>query len=98
MRNEEKAKELRLKYIDEGCGDSTDIRCACEDMAEWKDKQLKEYLEKKKEKFKKERDILTDLDAISLAIERLHYIDILNEIINELFGETVEVDHSNNDE
>lgn len=42
MTNEEKARELQLDYIRNGCGDSTDIRCACEEMAEWKDQQFKE--------------------------------------------------------
>lgn len=57
------------------------VQGAVEERAEFR-----EYLEKKKEKFKKERDILTGLDAKSMSIERLHYIDVLNEIINELFG------------
>lgn len=77
MTNEEKARELQLDYTRGDYGDSTDIRGACEEMAEWKDKQFKEYLEKKK------KDIMNN----PYTGHCLSDMNLLEEIINELFNE-----------
>lgn len=92
MNNREKARELQLDYVMNGCGDSTDIRCACEEMAEWKDQQFKEYLEKKIHTIESMKDIDTTLLTDTAVVRTI------KEIINELLGETEEVDYSNNDE
>lgn len=85
MTNEEKAKELQLDCIRNGCGDSTDIRSACEEMAEWKDKQFKEYLEEKRHFYAEQMCIWRD--CAEAVYDSVVQTSLLNTIINELFNE-----------
>lgn len=77
MTNYEKAVE---------CAENNGIysKDAAMQMAEWKDQQFKEYLEKKKELFRKrhtDADSCSEEEAIAWAL----YSE-MKEIINELFG------------
>lgn len=81
MNNQEKARQLQLDCIKNGCGDSTDIRCACEEMAEWKDQQFKEYLMMKRRKLKNEHV------GFLLATAQVGKICCIDEIMEELFKE-----------
>lgn len=97
MTNEEKAKGIA--NLCEHCIESNGNPCVgckeCDargayygalEMAEWKDQQFKEYLEKKREE-------LFNTNCLSV----LPYIEFIDEIINELFPEQ-EQDNSDNDE
>lgn len=67
-------------------------------MAEWKDQQFKEYLDKLEERCDKEyADVVKDGAEYNQG-EAFGKLCLIVEIINELFGETENVDHSNNDE
>ena len=81
MTNEEKSRELVGYDIDtprslmrmEACDEYDDLI----KMAEWKDQQIKEILEKRKAFYENK------VSAVPAAI-----VAELNEILNELFGET----------
>lgn len=94
MTNEEKAREMAEEYgavlaantdfdvndLDLAKEDATRLTL---DMAEYKDQQFKEYLEKKKE-------CLNGVERhpqSPLEVQISHKLQILNEIINELFKE-----------
>ena len=49
MTNDEKAYEICQPLIEDGIGDYTTAEIVAITMAEWKDWQFKEYLEKKRE-------------------------------------------------
>lgn len=86
MTNEEKAKELVSGY---GRCCKEECRLIALKMAEWKNQQFKEYLEKKRNEYidtHKEGDLLLD------------YASCIDRIINEYSREIEEIDHSNNDE
>ena len=92
MTNKEKARETALSIRFNVKGKEwifTAIEEYCKSMAEWKDKQFKEYLEKKR------GNIYWDETSL---IDRNTKLDLLDEIINELFGEEVKVNNSDNDE
>lgn len=89
MTNEEKSRSLVEEYSSEYWGhlDSYDKsnRIAIE-MAEWKDSQFREYLEKKKCEI--EQDLLHSNPFIDSLIDLDRWrgrADIINEIINEFF-------------
>lgn len=85
MTNEEKAQELINEYDfwhyrDRYCSVKSAIK-----MAEWKDRQFKEYLEKKKEEVTKK---MKEHILYSQPEEFYHNrVVFCNEIINELFNE-----------
>lgn len=84
MTNEEKARELFKTEV--GNLDVPDfdrefeILTAIEAMAEWKDQQFKEYLEKKRDKWQSAYEETQDSDYYAVY-------NTLAEIINELFKE-----------
>lgn len=80
MTNKEKAKEIIFGWSDSVQEDAYD---AALQMAEWKDQQFNEYLEKKKEDI--EQGILHSNPQID-SDRWCGRADIINEIINELFG------------
>lgn len=77
MTNEEKVKELAFEevggFIDSFIGKK--FLSAIMKMAEWKDQQLKEYLEKKRVEL---------FNTNCLSVEP--FIDFIDKIINELFN------------
>lgn len=77
MTNKEKVKDIanRHSYIGDDI-EYSDLVDACEEMAEWKDAQFKEYLEKKRE----------ENHPYWSGRECLGAESIINKIINELFG------------
>lgn len=77
--NISKAREIANTFIDVAVGAGAFTGAL--EMAEWKDQQFKEYLEKKRKQ-----------------VATTGQVCLIDEIINELFGETENVDHSNNDE
>lgn len=97
MNNQEKAKELGTTIWKEW-NDST-LATGAEKgamlMAEWKDQQIKEYLEKKNTEISNTKAKLdkVNVDYMLCTLKSL----FLDEIINELFGET-EQDNSNREE
>lgn len=104
MTNEEKAREIASKYFPVGSPHYTtevaaqiDCQNAVNEMAKWKDQQLKDYLENIRNRFNNylEQEHAKDYDVAASYTARLNTIIM---IIEELFGETEEVDHSNNDE
>lgn len=79
MTNEEKVKELAIHYTQYDSDEDVNIVDAfgaLREMAEWKDNQFKEYLEKKRE----------ENHPYWNGYECLGAESIINEIINELFG------------
>lgn len=88
MTNEEKSYKIAYQYgvtcCD--CGDNSTYECydAALEMAKWKDKQFKEYLEKKKEEIERTEDAGSFVTEMILNAQS----ELLDEIINELFGET----------
>lgn len=87
MTNEEKALDIIFGWADDVQECAKD---AAMEMAEWKDQQFKEYLERRKAK-----DLLAyEKDHASIDIEDALTID---EIINELFPKT-EPDNSDKEE
>lgn len=95
MTNEEKAKELLgaptqwtynyWRFSEVTQKELRERRNLLKKMAEWKDQQFKEYLEKKKSDI--EQGILHSNPFIDCD-RWCGRADIINEIINELFGET----------
>ena len=89
MTNEDKAREIELNVYafsekPKGQFEAPAYRAALE-MAEWKDQQFKEYLEKKKEEVAKK---MKEHILYSQPEEFYHNrVMFCNEIINELFGE-----------
>lgn len=84
MTNEEKATYIaNVNQCIDRSGYSSFDECkdSALDMAEWKDQQFKEYLEKKKAE--NPLSYRSDWKSYENGI----YHDIINEIINELFGE-----------
>lgn len=82
-RNEEKAKELFKKYFDSD-KDANSVMLGALEMAEWKDHQFKEYLEKKKAAMKEKHN---SYNSAILKTSNSGGILTIDEIINELFGE-----------
>lgn len=106
MTNEEKAIEIswiyHKEYWYEGCDGGeyyNDSVGECEasalEMAEWKDRQFKDYLEKKRQKIVSILEDITEEDARHFALyQRYVYLGI---IINELFP-NAEQDNTDRDE
>lgn len=87
MTNKEKAKEIgQIIVIEDGIWHCVNADIVAIEMAEWKDQQFKEYLEKKKEE-------LFNTNCLSV----LPFLEFIDEIINELFGE-IEQDNSDREE
>ena len=86
MTNEEKAIEFyRTRYLTgEERKKMHERRVGFVQGAEWKDRQFKEYLEKKKEKLVRLQDDVSNQREFDLIDYRISLID---EIINELFKE-----------
>ena len=91
MTNEEKALEM--------FPDTPTLECMCKgvrkrlvEMAEWKDRQFKEYLEKKLVDIRKENSCGPYGVGCNQGAQRA-----VNEIIDELFGE-IEQDNSDREE
>lgn len=80
MTNEEKINEIAEKEVHPIIAE----RCARE-MAEWKDNQFKEYLEKLREKYITRREMWQQ-DTFEYCCYDSQ-IDTIDKIINELFGE-----------
>lgn len=96
MTNEEKAREIGQTILLDDCGwQRYDIaEFAALKMAEWKDQQFKEYLEKKKAEMKeKHNSYHSDIIKASNAWG----IMTIDGIIDELFSK-IENDNSENDE
>lgn len=91
MTNEEKAKELANMWSTDGAYNRAKISAM--EMANWKDHQLKEYLEKK---FNYTRKMFNE-SSVDIDIWAGKYQQI-KEIINELFPNEEEADYSDNDE
>ena len=90
MTNEEKARiiaeENKCCYPEDmAYEDFSDEECytSALEMAEWKDQQFKEYLEKKKA----EIDRIDDYGIYTTEISLTAQSNLLDEIINELFKE-----------
>lgn len=83
MTNQEQAKAISEKYKDirYDWDDSPvkEYEKVAFEMAEWKDQQFKEYLEKKKEKYP------LSFQTETSTYKKAQYHIIINEIINELF-------------
>lgn len=89
MTNEEKAKELasseRISFDELNDSYCNGIECGALEMAEWKDEQFKEYLEKKRDKYQKYA--MTRQKLFPGEILYTGKYEAVNEIINELFGD-----------
>lgn len=87
MTNEEKAKEFDARaweyFNNERKADNAPAYRAAILMAEWKDQQFKEYLEKKRARAKEAYITIPDKYEDYLCGK----IDAISEIINELFKE-----------
>lgn len=99
MTNEEKAREIELDVYafgekPKGQFEAPAYRAALA-MAEWKDQQFREYLEKKLEWARGNRDFsnLNDPQWHDYVVQ----VETYSQIINELFGET-EQDNSDREE
>lgn len=89
MANEEKAREIELNVYafeekPKGEFQAPAYRAALK-MAEWKDQQFKEYLEKKKDNYMRHREMWQQ-DSFEWGCYNSQ-IDTIDEIINELFKE-----------
>lgn len=94
MTNEEKAKELAERFVDETRIDGAKHGALW--MAEWKDRQFKEYLEKKEAEYESQR---CDANGWSEQWMIFHALTCtMRGIINELFPKPKEQDNSDNDE
>ena len=82
--NASKAREIANEFANESVRPA--IRIAAEEMAEWKDQQFKEYLEKKAIEAGKKRD--ADLSLGSDWDEWNDRYWAYMSVIDELFGET----------
>lgn len=95
MTNEEKAKELVDKELNAPITlknrhqAEISLEGHCEkvalEMAEWKDQQFKEYLEKKRKKYTTGLSVALQKNATQEAVVNDKIQCLLNEIINELF-------------
>lgn len=77
MTNEEKIKEIYYEYAEDieiGNFNSDTLKLICESMIEYKDQKFREYLEKKRMRY---AAALTQFDVMR--------VELLDEIINELF-------------
>lgn len=80
--NAEKAREIsQSQLIEEGIWHYATAEVAALEMAEWKDAQLKEYLERKRSEMERGIPYCSDSDAEKFS-ER---IIMINEILNDLF-------------
>lgn len=94
MNNQEKAIEIARECV--YC--FADAENGALKMAEWKDQQFKEYLEKKRDSFNKDAEKWFGTKYLEhIGVISKHGWSVINEIINELFPEQ-EQDNSNNDE
>lgn len=94
MTNEEKAYEIsQFPLIEDGIWHYATAEIAAIIMAEWKDKQFREYLEQKKA----EIDRIDDYGIYTTEISLTAQSNLLDEIINELFGKTKQ-DNSDREE
>lgn len=87
MTNEENINNAATNYgyaVAGGCIERGYIQDAFETGAKWKERQLKEYLEKKKSVFIDLREMWQP-DSYEFGVYD-GQIDILDEIINKLFG------------
>lgn len=92
MTNEEKAFDIVFGWADDVHDSAKD---AAIEMAEWKDTQFKEYLEKKKLEI--ELNMGNPSVGSSAFIAKDCMLCLINEIINELFEE-IEQDNSDREE
>lgn len=86
MANEEKAKELAFEENGTFLPRGVAIEKQCLTMANWKDKQFKEYLEKKLNEVEQCKKCSIGLFPNDV-IRYNGAIEVINEITNELFKE-----------
>lgn len=104
MTNKEKAREIASKYFPVGSPHYTtevaaqiDCQNAVNEMAEWKDQQIKDYLENIKNRFNDHLEQEHAKDNDVAAISYTARLNTIKMIIEELFPDTEE-DNTNKDE
>lgn len=99
MTNKQKALEISRKHQIEYLAQisnsnhlqkiSSDSECfgSALEMAEWKDQQFKEYLEKKRDEYLYDRDKYRKVKGLEQTAVVSHIrVDTVKQIVNELFG------------
>lgn len=92
MTNEEKAEEIAIKICGNPSENDTTGEYPCSEeaaleMAEWKDRQFREHLEKKRKKYTMALSLALQKDSIQEAVVYDKIQCLLLEIFNELFKE-----------